>query len=119
MVGGEMYYEGEDEVEALLERRYRKMLARSREAELRRKQAEEEARRQEILRAILTPEARERLSNIKLVRPEIAKAVEDRLIALALRGRITQPLTDEELKNILTEIYERTRRDFRINIREK
>jgi len=118
MVGEEMYYEGDEEVEALLERRYREMLAR-REAELRRRQAEEEARRQEILRVILTPEARERLSNIKLVRPEIAKAVEDRLIALALQGRITQPLSDEELKSILAEIYERTRKDFRISIREK
>jgi programmed cell death protein 5 len=119
MVGEEMYYEGDEEVEALLERRYREMLARRREAELRRRQAEEETRRQEILRVILTPEARERLSNIKLVRPEIAKAVEDRLIALALQGRITQPLSDEELKSILAEIYERTRKDFRISIREK
>jgi programmed cell death protein 5 len=119
MVGEEMYYEGDEEVEALLERRYREMLTRRREAELRRRQAEEEARRQEILRVILTPEARERLSNIKLVRPEIAKAVEDRLIALALQGRITQPLSDEELKSILAEIYERTRKDFRISIREK
>ncbi|MEM0026635.1 MAG: DNA-binding protein [Ignisphaera sp.] len=109
----------DDEVEALLERRYREMLARRQEAERKRRELEEEARRQEILRAILTPEARERLSNIKLVRPEIAKAVEDRLIALAVQGRITQPITDEELKNILAEIYERTRRDFRISIREK
>jgi programmed cell death protein 5 len=114
-----MYYRNDEEVEALIERRYRELLAKGKEAELRRRQAEEEARRQEILRMILTPEARERLSNIRLVRPEIARAVEDRLIALALQGKITQPLTDEELKSILAEIYERTRRDFRISIREK
>lgn len=111
---------GDEEIEALLERQYRELLARRRELEQRRIQRElEEARRQEILRAILTPEARERLSNIKLVKPEIARVVEDRLITLALQGKITRPLTDEELKSILEEIYERTRRDFRISIREK
>ncbi|WP_350309079.1 DNA-binding protein [Ignisphaera cupida] len=112
-------YSDSDEVEALLEKRYREILARRREEERRKRELEEEVRRQEILRTILTPEARERLSNIRLVRPEIARAVEDRLIALALQGRISQPITDEELKSILAEIYERTRKDFRISIREK
>lgn len=118
-MAGETAVYSDEEVEALLERRYREMLARRQEAERKKRELEEEARRQEILRLILTPEARERLSNIKLVRPEVARAVEDRLIALAVQGRITQPITDEELKNILAEIYERTRRDFRISIREK
>lgn len=119
-MSNELYTEDE-EVSALLERQYREMLIRRRqEIERQRLQREaEEARRQEILRTILTSEARERLANIKLVRPEIARAVEDRLIALALQGKITQPLTDEELKAILAEIYERTKKDFRISIREK
>uniref|UniRef100_A0A7C2ZBJ3 DNA-binding protein n=1 Tax=Ignisphaera aggregans TaxID=334771 RepID=A0A7C2ZBJ3_9CREN len=99
----------DEELELLLERRYREMLARKQELERRRLERElEEARRQEILRAILTPEARERLYNIKLVRPELARVVEDRLIALAVQGRIARPLTDEELKSILEEIYART-----------
>lgn len=111
---------GEEEIEALLERRYQELLARRQELERRKLQRElEEARRQELLRGILTPEARERLYNIRLVKPDIARAVEDRLIALALQGRISRPLTDEELKSILEEIYERTKKEFRINIREK
>ncbi|MEM1525525.1 MAG: DNA-binding protein [Ignisphaera sp.] len=111
---------GNEEVDALLERRYRELLAKRQELERRRLEKElEEARRQEILRTILTPEARERLYNIKLVKPEIAKIVEDRLIALAVQGKITRPLTDEELKAILEEIYTRTRREYRISIREK
>ena len=103
MYGEDIYY-GDSEVEALLERRYRELIAQAQRQEAERRRREEEARRQEILRMILTPEARERLSNIRLVRPEIAKIVEDRLIALALQGRITEPITDEELKNILAEI---------------
>ena len=118
-MSGEYIYYDDSEVEALLERRYRELMAQAQRQEAERRKREEEEKRQEILRMILTPEARERLSNIKLVRPEIAKVVEDRLIALALQGKITEPITDEELKNILAEIYERTRRDFRINIREK
>ncbi|MEM1916171.1 MAG: DNA-binding protein [Ignisphaera sp.] len=114
------YEVGDEEIEALLDKRYQELLARRQEIERRRLQKElEEARRQEILRSILTSEARERLYNIRLVKPEIARAVEDRLIVLALQGKITRPLTDEELKAILEEIYERTRRDFRISIREK
>ncbi|MEM1644674.1 MAG: DNA-binding protein [Ignisphaera sp.] len=115
-------YEGvsDEEIDVLLEKRYRELLAKRQELERKRLEKElEEARRQEILRAILTPEARERLYNIKLVKPEIAKIVEDRLIALAVQGRITKPLTDEELKSILEEIYSRTRREYRISIREK
>ncbi|ADM28212.1 DNA-binding TFAR19-related protein [Ignisphaera aggregans DSM 17230] len=116
----EMDSYNDEEVAALLEKQYRELLMRRRELERRRLEKEaEEARRQEILRTILTPEARERLANIKLVRPEIAKAVEDRLIVLALQGRINRPITDEELKAILSEIYEKTRREFRISIREK
>ncbi len=115
-----MSYYDDEEISALLERQYRELLMRRRELERKRLEKEtEEARRQEILRTILTPEARERLANIKLVRPEIARAVEDRLIALALQGRINRPITDEELKAILSEIYEKTRREFRISIREK
>ena len=76
------------------------------------KQLEELARQQElakrieeqkkaILRTILEPEARERLSRIKLAHPEIAEAVENQLIALAQSGRIQRKITDEMLKELL------------------
>ncbi len=110
----------DEELEAILERQYQEILRRRQELERRRiERALEEARRQEILRRILTPEARERLSNLKLVRPDLAKLVEDQLVALALQGRISKPITDEELKAILAELYERTKKEFRISIKEK
>ncbi|HDI02095.1 MAG TPA: DNA-binding protein [Ignisphaera sp.] len=118
MVVGEAY--SDEELAAILERQYQELLRRRQELERRRLERQlEEARRQEILRSILTPEARERLANIRLVRPEIARIVEDHLIALAAQGRISRPITDDELKAILAEIYERTRKDYRISIREK
>ncbi len=111
----------DEELEAILERQYQELLRRREELERRRRlqQLAEEAKKQEILRMILTPEARERLSNLKLVRPDLAKIVEDHLIALALQGKIARQITEEELKTILAEVYERTRKEYRISIREK
>ncbi|MEM0044187.1 MAG: DNA-binding protein [Sulfolobales archaeon] len=83
------------------------------------KRLREEAIKQELLRRILTPEARERLSNIRLVKPELVSALENQLIALAQSGRIKVPISDEDLKEILSQISERTRRDIRITIKEK
>ena len=60
-----------------------------------------EEQKKAILRAILEPEARERLSRIKLAHPEIAEAVENQLIALAQSGRIQRKITDEMLKELL------------------
>lgn len=67
-----------------------------------RKAQEIEARRRLILRRILSPEARRRLTNLRMVRPELASAVEDQLIILAQQGRIKTPVTDEQLKQILS-----------------
>lgn len=83
------------------------------------RKAREEALKRELLRRILTPEARERLANLRLVKPELVESLEDQLIMLAQSGRIKIPITDEELKEILYQISERTRRDIKITIKEK
>jgi programmed cell death protein 5 len=116
-----MEYEYSDEELELLKRR--KLEQMMLEAEERRKKAEEEAareaQRQAILRAILTPEARERLANVKLVRPELARAVEDYLISLYSSGQLRGVIDDDTLRDILAEIDIRTRREIRIRFRRK
>ena len=90
---------------------------------LEQQKAEEEAARQEmeleaqldaIMRRILTPEARERLGRVKLVKPELARQVQLVLVQLYQAGQITEPIDDAKLKRILAQIDERTRREYRI-----
>ncbi len=66
--------------------------------------ARRDAERSEILRRILTAEARERLGRIRLAKPEVAAAVEQQLIALAASGRIQRPIDDATLRALLERI---------------
>jgi programmed cell death protein 5 len=90
---------------------------------LEQQKAQEEAIKQEmelqaqldaIMRKILTPDARERLGRVKLVKPELARQVELVLVQLYQAGQIREPIDDAKLKKILAQIDARTRREFRI-----
>ncbi len=69
-----------------------------------------------ILKQILSSEARLRLNNVKMVKPDIANTVENYLINMASQGKIKPPVTDEQLKQILLSIQQ-PKRDFKINRR--
>jgi len=95
--------EEEAEIEALRRRRL---------LELQQRLAQEqqiEMQKQVVLRRILTPEARQRLTNIKMVKPEFAAQLELQLIQLAQTGRINIPITDEQLKEILIRLQSQRR----------
>ena len=84
------------------------------ETQDRRLQEEQQrAVRESILRIIFSSEARERLSNIRMVKPELAKLVEDRFIQLASAGKLSHPVTDEELKQVLASLQQ-PKREFKI-----
>jgi programmed cell death protein 5 len=68
-----------------------------------------EMQKQALLRSILTPEARQRLTNLKMVRPQFTSQLELQLIQLAQQGKIPIPLTDKQLKQILIQIQSRKR----------
>ncbi|MCE4624318.1 MAG: DNA-binding protein [Desulfurococcales archaeon] len=104
-----------------LRRRKLMELRKQLEEEEKRKQLEAqlEAQKQAILRRIMTEKARERLANIKLVKPELAKAAEDLIIQLVQAGRLPVPVTEAQVKAILLELDSRTRRDFQIRFKRK
>jgi programmed cell death protein 5 len=82
------------------------------EAEMQRRDQE----RSEILRRILTTEARERLARIRLAKPDVASAVEQQLIALAASGRIQRAIDDATLRALLERIAPE-RREIKITRR--
>lgn len=110
-------YINDPELQNLLYKRAQE--ERKKAVEERQKKAELQAKKDAMLRVILTPEARQRLNNVKLVRPDLAEGLEDQLIALAQSGRIRIPITDDELKEILSQLAEQNKRDFKIQIRER
>ena len=74
------------------------------------------AQKEQMLKQILAPEARLRLNNIKMVKPELSNLVEQYLIGMATQGKIHSPLSDDQLKQILLSIQQ-PKRDFKINRR--
>ncbi|MCS7124143.1 MAG: DNA-binding protein [Candidatus Bathyarchaeota archaeon] len=100
----------EDDLEEI---RQRKLLALQRRLaeEQRKAQMEQqfELQKQAILKNILTPEARQRLTNLRLIKPEFTTQLELQLIQLAQMGKLPIPLTDEQLKQILIQLQSQKR----------
>ena len=104
----------EEELEALRKRRMlelqQRMVEEQKQAQV---QQQLEGQKQALLRRILTPEARSRLTNLKMVKPEFTQQLELQLIQLAQQGRIAIPITDEQLKELLVRLQS-GRRDYKI-----
>jgi len=104
----------DEELEALRRKRLmelqQQMLQEQQRAEAQRRL---ELQKQTLMRRILTPKARQRLANLKMVRPEFASQLELQLIQIAQQGRISLPITDDQLKEILSRL-QKSRREIRI-----
>ncbi|MBS7623717.1 DNA-binding protein [Candidatus Bathyarchaeota archaeon] len=105
---------GDEDLELIRRRKLsdlQRAMAEGEKAE--RVQKQLEAQRESLLRAILEPEARQRLANIRMVRPEFAEQLELQLIQLAQAGRLRIPLKDSQLKETLRRLQSQ-RRDITI-----
>jgi len=101
----------DEELESI---RRRKLLAMKQRSENDQKQGEAEAeqleaQKQALLRQILSPEARQRLTNLKMIKPEVIDQLELQLIQLAQAGKLPIPLSDAQLKQILVQLQGRKR----------
>jgi len=72
-----------------------------------------EIQKRQLLMKILTPEARSRLANLRLTRPEFVEQIELQLIQLAQAGQIRSKITDEQLKELLRRVSGK-KRDIKI-----
>jgi programmed cell death protein 5 len=100
----------DDELDQIRKRKLSSMQRRVSD-EQRQAQAEQqlEAQKQALLSKILTPEARQRLNNLKLVKVEFAEQIELQLIEMAQTGKLPIPLSDAQLKSILIQLQSRKR----------
>jgi programmed cell death protein 5 len=83
-----------------------------------RKQSDKEAQdrkmmREGALRMALTSEARERLANVRMVRPDLASSIEEYVIQLASSGKLRNAVDDEQVKQLLAALQEK-KREIRI-----
>ena len=93
------------ELEALRQKRMQEVQAQQSNQAAQEERAQQfENQKQSILRQILTPEARDRLANIKLANPEQANMIEMQLIQIAQSGRLQSVITDAMLRDILQKI---------------
>lgn len=100
----------EEEIEELRKRRLVELRRRlAQEQQQIQRQQQIEAQKQAVLRQILTSDARRRLNNLKMVKPEFSSQLELQLIQLAQGGRVNIPITDEQLKDILVKLQSRRR----------
>jgi len=72
-------------------------------------QKEFEDQKKQILRVILTDDARERLGRIKAARPEMAENLQNQLIMLAQSGRLKNKINDEQLRELLSKMLPKKR----------
>jgi len=72
--------------------------------------ADKKMMREGILRMALTSEARQRLANVKMVKPELANSIEEYVIQLASSGQLKSALDDEQVKQMLLSLQEKKRK---------
>lgn len=91
----------DDELEELRKQRQEEL---EEQAERQEDQVEQQRQQfKELAKEYLTDDARDRLNNLRVAKPELASTVEMQIVQLGRAGRINE-MRDDELKNILKDI---------------
>ena len=104
----------DEEIETLRKKKMLELQRRiSQEQQRAQAQQQIEMQKQALLRRILSSDARQRLTNLKMVKPGFAQQIELQLMQLAQAGRLKTPITGAQLKEILAQ-FQSQRRDIKI-----
>ena len=66
------------------------------------KDSQLKAQKEMMLKQVLSSDARLRLNNVRMVKPELADLVENYILNLSVQGKISGQISDEQLKQILS-----------------
>ena len=78
------------------------------------KDSQLKAQKEIMLKQVLSGDARLRLNNVRMVKPDLADLVENYILNLSAQGKISGQISDEQLKQILSSAQQ-PKRDFKIN----
>jgi len=72
------------------------------------------AQKETMLKQVLSTDARLRLNNVRMVKPDLADLVENYILNLSVQGKISGQISDDQLKQILLSVQQ-PKRDFKFN----
>jgi len=78
------------------------------------KDSQLKAQKEMMLKHVLSSEARLRLNNVRMVKPDLADLVENFILNLSVQGKISGQISDDQLKQILSSVQQ-PKHDFKFN----
>ena len=78
------------------------------------KDSQLKAQKEMMLKQVLSSDARLRLNNVRMVKPDLAGLVENYILNLNVQGKISGQISDDQLKQILLSVQQ-PKRDFKFN----
>ncbi|NWJ43345.1 DNA-binding protein [Marine Group I thaumarchaeote] len=78
------------------------------------KDSQLKAQKEMMLKQVLSADARLRLNNVRMVKPDLADLVENYILNLNVQGKISGQISDDQLKQILLSVQQ-PKRDFKFN----
>ena len=104
----------EEDLEEIRRRKLEQLQRQAAEQQITEVQQQEfEKQKYLLMRKLLSQEGRQRLENIRMVKPEFAQQIELQLIQLAQSGRLRGQLSDVAFKKLLEQLTGK-KKDFKI-----
>lgn len=75
--------------------------------------------RHQMLQQIMTGDARERLARVAVVKPDVARRIEEQLLGMAQGGRLKSKVSEQQIKDLLESVSGQGAAEPRITFQRK